>query len=487
MLGAIIGDIVGSPYEWDNIHTTDFPLMTAKSDFTDDSVMTIAVAKALMDSYGADDETIKEALVMNMQNLGRHYPNRGYGGRFRMWLQTDQPKPYNSFGNGSAMRVAAAGWLYRTLEETLHAAELTSVVTHDHPEGVKGAQSIAAAIFLARARVDKEDIRTYLVREFGYDLYRTLDEIRPTYQFDETCQGSVPESIIAFMEGKGYVDTIRKAISIGGDSDTIAAIAGSIAEAYYGIPEQVEKQAFDRLPTELRSEVYRFRQFYVKNSGRPIDGWQGIVYSAPDADLKQLTNIEAVIRDFYARSGSAQPDANPVLEAVSKAMCHGAKVVVPVDRMPKFRGTGDTDSTVQLLCIRDAADHVFLPVFTSRSEVDKGNHPNLITDELSACVDSALNASNVDGLIINPYGQNFVLNGDALKFVTAKAYAEAQAEKEGPVRVQSTLDNRNTEEGAMTDEELTRREEEEARLAIMEATKDKEAAAAAEKQAAEKE
>ena len=301
MLGAIIGDIVGSPYEFDenNIKTTNFPLFTDKSVFTDDTVMTVAVARALMDTYGSDDATIENALTMQMRALGRNYPGRGYGGMFQAWLIVDTAEAYNSFGNGSAMRVAAAGWLYRTLEETLHAAELTARVTHNHPEGIKGAQAIAAAIFLARLRLPKDDIRAYLSKTFGYDLTRTLKQIRPTYKMDETCQGSVPEAITAFLEGNGFVDVIRKAVSIGGDSDTIACMAGSIAEAYYGVPEQVEKEAFQRLTPDLSATVLKFRRFYLDNSGTPLPGWEESVYYNPDEVLKGLKNLEFAISEFY--------------------------------------------------------------------------------------------------------------------------------------------------------------------------------------------
>ena len=308
MLGAIVGDIVGSPYEFDenNIKTTKFPLFTDKSVFTDDTVMTVAVARALMDTYGSDDATIENALTMQMRALGRNYPARGYGGMFQAWLLVDTAEAYNSYGNGSAMRVAAAGWLYRTLEETLHAAELTARVTHNHPEGIKGAQAIAAAIFLARLHLPKDDIRAYLSKTFEYDLTRTLKEIRPTYKMDETCQGSVPEAITAFLEGNGFVDVIRKAVSIGGDSDTIACMAGSIAEAYYGIPEQVEKDTFQRLTPDLSATVLKFRRFYLDNSGTPLPGWEESVYYNPDEVLKGLKNLEFAISEFYIKSGSDQ-------------------------------------------------------------------------------------------------------------------------------------------------------------------------------------
>jgi len=255
MIGAIFGDIVGSVYEWHNIKTTEFPLMKGRSTFTDDSVMTVAVGKALINTLGQDDETIKAELVKQMQAFGREYEHRGYGGRFISWIYEEEPRPYNSFGNGSAMRVSAAGWLYESLEETLHMAELSAAVTHNHPEGIKGAKSTAAAIFMARKGSTKAEIKNYIKENFAYDLDRTLDEIRPGYNFDVTCQGSVPESIIAFLEGDSFEKVIRLAISLGGDSDTIACIAGSIAEAYYGIPEDLKKMAEDRIPEEFKSVI----------------------------------------------------------------------------------------------------------------------------------------------------------------------------------------------------------------------------------------
>ena len=200
MLGAIFGDIVGSVYERYNTKREDFPLLSEWSRPTDDSIMTLAVAKALMNSWGKGDEEIKKELVRCMQLLGRRYPYAGYGGNFRKWIHNEDPKPYHSYGNGSGMRVSSVGWLYQTLEETLHVAELTAEVSHNHPEGIKGAQAIATSVFLARTGVSKEDIKTYIVKEFDYDLSRTLNEIRPKYHFDVSCQGSVPEAIIAFYE-----------------------------------------------------------------------------------------------------------------------------------------------------------------------------------------------------------------------------------------------------------------------------------------------
>lgn len=274
MLGAIFGDIVGSIYEFNNTHDYHFELLTSMSEPTDDSFMSLAVARSLMESFGEDDETLKANLVKNMQAIGRQYPFGGYGIMFRQWLCAKNPKPYNSFGNGSAMRVSSAGWLYRSLEETLHAAEITACVTHNHPEGIKGAQAIAAAVFLARAGASKEDIANYITKTFQYDLNRTLDEIRPEYCFYEVCQKSCPEAIIAFLEGESYEDVIRKAVSLGGDSDTIACMAGAIAEAFFGMPEEYKKETLSRLDKPLKEIADDFRSFYREHSGSPYDGWQ---------------------------------------------------------------------------------------------------------------------------------------------------------------------------------------------------------------------
>ncbi|MBR0129916.1 MAG: ADP-ribosylglycohydrolase family protein [Firmicutes bacterium] len=247
MLGAMIGDICGSIYEFNNEKDIDKLVLFGKGCYpTDDSVMTAAVARALMDSWGDSDRKIKQTLVFSMQYYGHLFPGAGYGGRFYNWLLDVDTKPYNSWGNGSGMRVSPAGWMYDSLEDTLHAAKLTAEVTHDHPEGIKGAQAIAAAIYLARTGSSKEEIRQYIEDKF-YKLDFTLDEIRPWYEFDVSCQGSCPQAIEAFLESTDFEDAILKAISIGGDSDTIGAMTGAIAEAFYGIPEAMEKKAFEVL------------------------------------------------------------------------------------------------------------------------------------------------------------------------------------------------------------------------------------------------
>jgi ADP-ribosylglycohydrolase len=241
MLGAIIGDIVGSIYEFNNIETKDFPLFSKECHFTDDTVMTIAVADALLAGGSADD------FIDSMKKWYKLYPYLSYGGSFKCWLRSDNKSPYNSFGNGSAMRVSPCAWLADSLVEAETLAKKSAVVTHNHPEGVKGAQAVAAAIYLARVRKDKDEIKLYVTNRYKYDLTQRLDDIRPHYGFNETCQGTVPEAITAFLESNRFEDAIRNAISLGGDSDTLAAITGSIAEAYYGIPLKLIDKAMAHL------------------------------------------------------------------------------------------------------------------------------------------------------------------------------------------------------------------------------------------------
>jgi len=249
MIGAIIGDIVGSVYEWDNIKSKDFPLFRKDCYFTDDTVMTLAVAEGLLHGGRAED------FISAMKKYGRLYPDAGYGGRFGSWLMSEDSAPYNSWGNGSAMRVSPVAWAFDSLEEVEKYAQISAAVTHDHPEGIKGAQATAAGIFLARKGKSKAEIKEYIEHTYGYDLGRTLDEIRPVYRFNESCQETVPEAIIAFLESTDFEDAIRNAISLGGDSDTLAAITGSIAEAAYGVPEAIRQKALGFLDERL-TKVY---------------------------------------------------------------------------------------------------------------------------------------------------------------------------------------------------------------------------------------
>ncbi len=255
LLGAVAGDIIGSAYEWDPVDTLDFPLFGLKTKFTDDSVLTVAVADHFVSGM-----PYAEAI----HRYGNDYPYRGYGGNFFHWLQTEEKLPYNSFGNGSAMRVSAVGWVHSTLEETLDEAAKSSEVTHNHPEGIKGAQAAAMAVFLARMGKSKTEIKSMVEAQTGYDLNRSLAGIRPGYQWSEICQSSVPESIIAFLESTDFESAIRGAIWLRGDADTMAAIAGGIAEAYYGgVPEEIALELPKYLDPRLLKTLTDFGSKYM--------------------------------------------------------------------------------------------------------------------------------------------------------------------------------------------------------------------------------
>lgn len=254
MLGSIAGDIIGSVYEHRPIKTTEFPLFQSRSRFTDDSVMTVAVARSILD---------KADYAATLKAFGRKYPNAGYGAAFFNWLFSPESRPYNSWGNGAAMRVSPVGFAFESPEEVLMEAKKTAEVSHNHPEGIKGAQATALAVFLARTGSAKDEIRSEISRRFGYDLDRTIDEIRPRYSFDISCQGTVPESIIAFLESKDFEDAVRIAVSLGGDSDTLACITGGIAHAFYKeIPQEIVSEVRGRLPDELLNIIERFSAHY---------------------------------------------------------------------------------------------------------------------------------------------------------------------------------------------------------------------------------
>lgn len=254
MLGAIAGDIIGSVYEFHAIKSMDFPLFSEGSEWTDDTVLTMAVAETLLTGRPYK-ETLREFALEHLY--------AGFGGMFARWFRTPGSKPYNSFGNGSAMRVSPVGWAFDTLEETLAEAQRSAEVTHNHPEGIKGAQSVAAAIFLARQGTSQADIRDTLETRFGYDLHRTYEDIQPSCSFDETCQRSVPEALICALTSTSFEDTVRRAVALGGDADTQAAIAGSIAEALYGgVPEGIAREARARLTSQFADILDAFQIKY---------------------------------------------------------------------------------------------------------------------------------------------------------------------------------------------------------------------------------
>lgn len=285
LITAIIGDIAGSIYEFNPYKSVDINLQDGRMEYTDDTIMTIAVADWVLH----DKKLTKKGLVARMQQWGRKYPNPmgAYGTMFSQWLQSDNPKPYNSWGNGAAMRVAAIGFAFDSLDETLKIAKRSAEVTHNHPEGIKGAQATAAAIYLARTGSTKDDIRKFISETFCYNLNRTCDDIRPTYGFDESCQGTVPESIIAFLDSKDYADALQLCISLGGDADTMGAITGAIAGAYYHkIPYSLYDFGMDKLPDDIKGVV---KQFHFSHSGMVSYHWKEPNYDAEEIIRKVRT------------------------------------------------------------------------------------------------------------------------------------------------------------------------------------------------------
>jgi len=254
MIGAIAGDVIGSVFEGAPPQPKDFPLFAPSSTFTDDTVLTVAVANAILEGHD---------YAASLHRWGRRYPRAGYGGMFYQWLVMDEPKPYNSYGNGSAMRVAPVGWAFDDLDRVLLEAGRSAAVTHDHPEGVKGAQAVAGAVFLARSGRSKDHIRALLTERFDYELRASLDELRERAEFDVTCRGTVTAAAIAFLESTDYEDAIRNAISLGGDADTLACVTGALAEPFYGgTPAAIQREVVGRLDAPLREEVLAFTARY---------------------------------------------------------------------------------------------------------------------------------------------------------------------------------------------------------------------------------
>ena len=309
MIGAIIGDIAGSIYEFNNIKTTDFPIISDDCFFTDDTVMTIAVAEALIKGGRNEAKTEKE-MVKAMKKYGKLYPDAGYGGRFSQWLSSSDPKPYNSFGNGSAMRVSPVAWYFHSLEKVEKFAEISAKVTHDHEEGIKGAKATAAAIFLAKNGRNKDYIKRYLELKYKYDFSKTLDEIRPSYEFDETCQGTVPVALQVFFEAESFEDTLRKAISMGGDSDTLAAIACSIAEGFYPIPSDIKDRAVAKLDKKLLSILKKWNED-LSVSSNPFEKRDIMLYT--DYMLKNPRTVRKTITHPETSQQYVVPEYNEIM------------------------------------------------------------------------------------------------------------------------------------------------------------------------------
>ena len=420
MYGAILGDIIGSPYEFDshNIKTKEFDLFSDRSEFTDDSIMTLAVADALMKAgTDASDDVLRAALVESMQTIGRRYPFAGYGVSFSAWLYDDAPKPYQSYGNGSAMRVSAIPWLIQDdFARMLHVARLSAEVTHNHPEGIKGAVSVAAAIFLALHGKDKEFIRKYITDHYKYDLTRTCDQIRPDYHHVESCQETVPEAMTAFLEGKDFEDVIRTAVSLGGDSDTLTCIAGSMAEAVYGVPEDLKATCRDMLTSDLLEILNRFdEKVEADRKARETDPvrkarWEQALHPAGPAPMpgkmKAVGNepLEERIRAW--NRDRSQTNYAGLVGTVASRCAENARVLVPVRPLPSQE---EGKPRFQLQLMKSPADNKFWqPVFTSEAQLMKtGSKQGAVLsmplrDILQRVAESEKGQTSVAGIVLNP-------------------------------------------------------------------------------------
>ncbi len=421
MYGALLGDMIGAPYEFDRgDKTKEFPLFSADSTYTDDSVMTVAVAEALLDARDQgvenDEAAVKKLLVDSMRRWGRKYPYAGYGVRFSSWLEEDDMGPYGSYGNGSAMRVSPAGWLYDDLDTTRRIAAWTAGVTHNHPEGIKGAEAIAGAIFMARNSADKEEIRDYIIREFGYDLSRTCDEIRPGYHHVESCQETVPEAVTAFLEGNDFEDVIRTAVSLGGDCDTLTCIAGSIAEAFYGVPIGLMAECQSRVEEDMRAVLERFDE---------------AVGRFGSAEEESLGNEELAAAMNAVCESSDKEVLAKLLKLMARRIMEGGEIILPVQMSQSaFDMLGDLNKvkagdivtakeeirmTPQTLTDKDGG--VWYAAFTDYGEVSKGEGTSTVNQPLKTIVKAALEDEEKQGLILNPWDGSITLDKNLLKVV----------------------------------------------------------------------
>ena len=420
MYGAILGDMVGAPYEFDRGNKSkEFEMWNRRVRFTDDTVMTIAVADAILTAgIDAEEKEMKKALVSKMQAWGSKYPNAGYGGRFIHWLGSRNPKPYGSYGNGSAMRVSSVGWLYDTIEKTREVARWTAEVTHNHPEGIKGAESTASVIFMARNGATKSEIKEYVIKEFGYDLSRTCDEIRPGYYHDESCQKTVPEAITAFLEGEDFEDVIRTAVSLGGDCDTLTCIAGGMAEAFYGIPVAMIQNTCDRLGEDMMKVLNDFDEQRNGSSKNPFLEGNQVIAAAIERFRKETTNEN--------------------LAVVVSAFCHRIKAdgrfIVPViapDALvnmvdPENVKVGDEFTSAEELAFKfqhlesDDGEN-WAVAFTSRQEYLKGASSDTLVMDIEQLLEGFSDEVGEAVIIINPWSENLLLRKDLIKAIVKMA------------------------------------------------------------------
>ncbi len=400
MYGAILGDMIGAPYEFDRgDKTKNFPLFGKGTKFTDDSVMTIAVAEALLElDEDADEKAVCQAVSKSMRRWGRKYPDAGYGVRFHNWLfSRRKPQPYGSWGNGSAMRVSAAGWLFDTLEETRRYARLSAEVTHNHPEGIKGAEATASAIFMARNGASKDEIKDYIIREFAYNLSRTCDEIRPEYHHVESCWETVPEAVTAFLEGNDFEDVIRTAVSLGGDCDTLTCIAGSIAEAYYGVPDEMREECRKRLPEDMLEVLDQFEERLM--AAEP---------AFHDSFLDGNELIEEAIDIYY--QDDSRDNLIAVLAMLRKRMHEDGHFILPV------LVNEEDESQFTFRTIQTNDGKIWIAAFTSQAEFEKGEPSRALSNFIDTSMKFCLE-SRTEGLIINPWETPFMLDKELIELI----------------------------------------------------------------------
>ena len=415
MYGAILGDMIGSPYEFDRGRKTkEFPFFDKGASFTDDSVMTIAVAEALMraNSIGIieDEKATKDLIIDMMHKWGHKYPSAGYGGRFYGWLRNSEREPYNSWGNGSAMRVAAAGWLFDDFEATRKIARWTAEVTHNHPEGVKGADATASAIWLARNGHSKDEIREFITSEIGYDLSRTCDEIRPGYQHVESCQQTVPEAITSFLEGSDFEDVIRTAVSLGGDCDTLTCIAGSIAEAFYGVPDDLKFECEKRLPDDMADILLMFHcDRRVELLKKAIDAFEA------DRSQEMLLTIL-----WYMKSTLLWVPCNSVLSERDQKriqeLIEGSKDDLDALTGEELRMMDEVRLVPDILM---NGDDYFFPAFTSCEEMGEyGDRFSKVQKHIMEIINLARNnKKDVTGIVVNAFTKPFVVSKELFSII----------------------------------------------------------------------
>ena len=425
MIGAIIGDIVGSRFEFDNGNKSrEFELFTKHCCFTDDTVMTIAVAEALMNAgKDAGEAAVKAELIKSMKKWGQEYPNAGYGARFISWVLTDDPEPYGSYGNGSGMRVSPVGWLYDSLDRTREVARWTAEVTHNHPEGVKGAESTATAIFMARTGASKEDIRQYLESEFDYNLSRSLEDIRPKYYHVEDCMRTMPEAFECFLEAESYEETLRNVMYIGGDTDTLGAIAGAIAEAMWGVPIKIVLDAQPFIDDDLDQVVQRFNKLVHSTRDEKADPYENNKYIKMAVERAHETRAAEdmiMVLDVLIKRMEEEGEAPTPMVDVNNAMDEFDPEIMTMGKPFQL----DKDMRLRKDTVTDGSGKEWFPLFTDNEELRKKPTTNIsINVPIGIILEDGLNCDRVEGVVINPFGLSMPIPKDILKIVLSKSKA----------------------------------------------------------------